>query len=63
MGDKNKRKVINVKDKNENEILDVYKTIAETSRVQNIIYDEVGSKDVALKLYELYKNKINDKEE
>lgn len=63
MEDKNKRKVINVKDKNENEILDVYKNIAETSRVQNIVYDEVGSKDVALKLYELYKNKINDKEE
>lgn len=51
---KNKRKVIDVKNKNEEEILNIYKKIAVDSSMQSFFYDKVKNKKAALKLYDLY---------
>ena len=53
---------IDVRNKDEKEILNIYKKIASESIVQEEIYDEVNNKEIANKIYGLYKIRKREKE-
>lgn len=51
------QEIINVRGKNDKEILEIYKKIAEDSEVQNEIFNMTQNEEISNKMYELYKQR------
>lgn len=57
MEEKENQEIINVRGKNDKEILEIYKRIAEDSEVQSEIFDNTQNEEISNKMYELYKKR------
>ena len=61
MDEKKNEKMIDVRNKTGEEILNIYNFISEETNLQNKIYDMVGNSEIASKIYKIYKYEEENK--